>query len=169
MSLMSSSLLLQLCSACLVHLIWMVLAMGSNWPCNCCFMGYYFQDLFCITFLWSSHLIFSLYVLLASMWCICTVVLIQLLLGRNLILFYQINQTFIWLTVHTFSRHILIFFSVDEMLLLRCVNLSTNFREPPFRVRMSLFWLKHMSSVLSAFMRRPMPSAASYTAGIRLG
>ena len=51
-------------------------------------------------------------------------------------------------------------FSVDEALLLRCVNLFTNFKEPPFRVKMCPSWLKHMYSVLSAFTWRPMPPAA---------
>ena len=44
------------------------------------------------------------------------------------------------------------FTSVDETLLL------TSFREPPFSVEMSSFWLKHMYSVLSAFAWRPMLS-----------
>ena len=43
---MSSFLLLQQCPACLVHLIWMVLEMGTRWPYSCGFVGLYFQDLF---------------------------------------------------------------------------------------------------------------------------
>ena len=49
MSLISSSLLLLKCRACLVHLSWMVLKMGGKWSNNHCFMGYCFQDLFIIT------------------------------------------------------------------------------------------------------------------------
>ena len=45
-SLMSSSLLLQQCPVCLVHLIWMVLVMGGRWPYSCCFVGCCIQDLF---------------------------------------------------------------------------------------------------------------------------
>ena len=45
-SLMRSSLLLQQCPACLVHLILIVFAMGSRWPCSCCLMGCCPQDLF---------------------------------------------------------------------------------------------------------------------------
>ena len=45
-SLMSSSLLLQLYSTCLVNLIWMVLEMEGRWLYICCFVGCYFQDLF---------------------------------------------------------------------------------------------------------------------------
>ena len=45
-SLMSSSLLLQQCPKCLVHLIWMALEMGGRWPFSCCLMGWCFQELF---------------------------------------------------------------------------------------------------------------------------
>ena len=46
MSLMSSSLLLQQCPACLVYLTWIVFVMGDRWPYSWCFVGRYFQDLF---------------------------------------------------------------------------------------------------------------------------
>ena len=45
-SLMSSSLLLQLCPACLVRLILIVFVMGGRWPYSYCFVGCYLQDLF---------------------------------------------------------------------------------------------------------------------------
>ena len=45
-SLMSLSLLLQQCSACLVRLILIVLVMGGRWPYSCCFVGCCLQDLF---------------------------------------------------------------------------------------------------------------------------
>ena len=45
-SLMSSSLLLQQCPACLAHLIWIVFVMGSRWPYSWCFVGCCLQDLF---------------------------------------------------------------------------------------------------------------------------
>ena len=48
-SLMSSSLLLQQCLACLVRLIWMVFVIGGRWPYSYCFVGSCFQDLFNIT------------------------------------------------------------------------------------------------------------------------
>ena len=71
------------------------------------------------------------------MWCIHTVVPTQPLLGRNPVLFYWIDQTFICSTaVQTFARRILTSLSVDETLLLRYMNLFTNFRELPFRVEM---------------------------------
>ena len=45
-SLMSSSLLLQQCPACLVRLTWIVFVMGGRWPYSWCFVGCCFQDLF---------------------------------------------------------------------------------------------------------------------------
>ena len=45
-SLMSSSLLLQQCSACLVRLAWIVFVMGGRWPYSWYLVGYYCQDLF---------------------------------------------------------------------------------------------------------------------------
>ena len=45
-SLMSSSLLLQQCPACLVRLTWIVFVMGGWWPYNWCFVGCWHQDLF---------------------------------------------------------------------------------------------------------------------------
>ena len=45
-SLMSSSLLLQLCPACLDRLTWIVFVMGGRWPYSWCFVGCCFQDLF---------------------------------------------------------------------------------------------------------------------------
>ena len=45
-SLMSSSLLLRLCPACLVRLTLIVFAMGGRWPYSWCLMGCCHQDLF---------------------------------------------------------------------------------------------------------------------------
>ena len=45
-SLMSSSLLLQQCSACLVRLTFIVFVMGGKWPYSWCLLGCYRQDLF---------------------------------------------------------------------------------------------------------------------------
>ena len=68
-SLMSSSLLLQQCPACLVRLILIVFMMGGWWPNSCSFVGCCFQDLFNIAaFLCSCRQDFSPYVQLASIW-----------------------------------------------------------------------------------------------------
>ena len=45
-SLLTSPLLLQQCSACLVHLAWIVLLMGGRWPYSWCLVGCCHQDLF---------------------------------------------------------------------------------------------------------------------------
>ena len=45
-SLMSSSLLLQQCSACLVCLTWIVFVMGGKWPYSWCLVRCCRQDLF---------------------------------------------------------------------------------------------------------------------------
>ena len=45
-SLMSLTLLLQQCPACLVRLTWIVFVMGGKWPYNCCFVRCCFQDSF---------------------------------------------------------------------------------------------------------------------------
>ena len=44
-SLMSSSLLLQQCSACLVRLTWIVFVIGGRWPYSWCLVGCCRQDL----------------------------------------------------------------------------------------------------------------------------
>ena len=45
-SLMSSSLRLQQCPACLVRLTWIVFVMGGRWPYSWCLVGCCCQDLF---------------------------------------------------------------------------------------------------------------------------
>ena len=45
-TLMSSSLLLQQCPACLVCLTWILFVMGGRWPYSWCFVGCCRQDLF---------------------------------------------------------------------------------------------------------------------------
>ena len=45
-SLMSSSLLLLQCPACLVRLTWIVFVIGGRWPCSWCLVGCCCQDLF---------------------------------------------------------------------------------------------------------------------------
>ena len=48
-SLMSSSLLLQQCPACLVRLTWIVFVIGGRWPYSWCLVGCCCQDLFRLT------------------------------------------------------------------------------------------------------------------------
>ena len=115
------------CSVCLV---WMVYEMGSKWPYSCCFLGSCFQNLFK-----TAHNI--------------------LMYGYSLeeISFYFIRSDFnminnLSIGFYTFTRCMLISLSVDEMLLPRYVNCSTNFRVLPLIVMMDPLCLKHMYSVL---------------------
>ena len=55
-SLMSSSLLLQQCPACLVRLTWIVFVIGGRWPYSWCLVGCCCQDLFRIVFSFFKHL-----------------------------------------------------------------------------------------------------------------
>ena len=71
------------------------------------------------------------------------------------------------IAVHAFARRILSSFSVDETLLPRCVNLSTNFKCSQLTVEMVSFRLKLMYFVLFAFTWRQM--SPGYSAEIRLG
>ena len=48
--------------------------------------------------------------------------------------------------VHAFARHILMSLSVNETLLPRLLNMSTNSRKPPLSVE-TFFLLKHMYSI----------------------
>ena len=79
-------------------------------------------------------------------------------MGRNRSDFHMIDSLLI--SVHAFARRVLMSLSVDEILLPRYMNFSTNLRELSLRVEMSLSWLKHMYSILSTFTSRPMPPAA---------
>ena len=62
-SLMSSSLLLQQCPACLVRLTWIVFVIGGRWPYSWCLVGCCCQDLFRIA---RSILYVSIYMFILS-------------------------------------------------------------------------------------------------------
>ena len=156
---MSSSLLLQLCPTYFVHLTWMVFEMGGKWLYSCCFVGFYFLDLFKTAWTILSLHFVSIYVVYpyrsidtGTVWK-----------NSHFILsdrsdFHMINNVLI--TVHTFTRHMLTSFSVDEMLLPMYMNLSNNFKGLTLKVEMAHFRSKHMNSVLLAFMCKAMPPAA---------
>ena len=61
---------------------------------------------------------------------------------------------------YAFFRCMLTSLSGDEMLRPKNVNWSTNFRGLPRWEELSLFCFKHISSVLFAFMLRPIPPAS---------
>ena len=149
MSLMSSSLLLQQCLICFVYLIWMVLEIEDRWLNSCCLVGSSFQNLFNIarsslmllpSSFFSIHLVSIPVVYLYSRINTNSV-------GKKLHLilldksdFHMIDNLLI--AVPAFVSYILMSFSVNETLLPRYMNLSTNFREPQFSVDISPFWLK---------------------------
>ena len=161
----SSTLLFQLCLACLT---WMVFEMGGRWPYSCCFVGGVASRI-CSklheAFLCSSHLAFSPWTLLTFMWCIHTVVLDTATAWKKSCFLFSDRSGFhiidnLSIAVHIFARHILSSLLVDEILLPMYVNLSTNFRGLPLCVEMDTSGLKHMYSILFVFMWKPMPSAA---------
>ena len=164
---MSSFLLFQQCPTYLARLIWMVLKMESRWLYSCCFVGCCFQDLFNIarrfyvqflTIFFSIRLI-SNYVVHPYRRIDTTPVWkkLRFILSNKFGFHMSDNLSIVG---HAFTCHILMSFSVDEMLFLRYANLSTSFREPPLSVEMFPFLLKHIYSVLSAFTWRPMLPAA---------
>ena len=141
--------------------------MGGKCPYSCCFVGCCFQDLFNIALSilvqFSCSLFPEYFVRVHVMHPFSRINMTAgwkklrfILLDRSY--FHMINNLSI--AVHASASCLLMSFSVDEMLLPRYVNLSINFKEPSFRVKMSPFLLKHMYSVLSAFTWSLMPPAA---------
>ena len=116
-SLMSSSLLLQQCPACLIRLIWMVFEMGGRWPYICCFVGCCFQDLFNIARSILVQLLscfFSIR-LSASIWCIHKAVWTRPLLGKKLCFILSDRSDFhmidiLSIAVHVFASRLLMSF-----------------------------------------------------------
>ena len=144
MSLMSSSLLLQLCPACLVHLTWIVFMMGGRWLYNCCLVGC------CLHLFNTAH---SILVSLPSSFFSIHLISVRVVhpyssidmttAYKKLHFILSVQSDFhmtdsLSITVHAFASHILTSFSVDETLLPRQVNLSISFRELPLSVEMSL-------------------------------
>ena len=97
-SLMSSSLLLQQCPACLVRLTWIVFVMGGRWPYIGALWGFAARNysILLSTFLCNCRLASSPAVLLASKWCIHTAVSTRPLPGRNCVSFYRSGLISLW-------------------------------------------------------------------------
>ena len=121
-SIMSSSLLLQQCPACLVRLIWMISKMGGRWPYSCCFVGCCYQDLFNVACSILVHLPSSFFsIRLVSVQVVHpyssmdTTVAWKNIMDRSD--FRMINSLSI--AAHAFFRRVLMPFSVDETLLPR--------------------------------------------------
>ena len=110
-----------------------IFEMRGKWPYSCCLVGMllprFVQN--CIVFLFSSNLAFFPCVLLASMWCIHIVVLIQPQRGKDRSDFHIIDNFSI--ATNTYAKCMLTSLSTDKRLLPRYVNLFTNFRGLPLR------------------------------------
>ena len=124
----------------------MVLEMGGEWPYSCYFVGCCFLDLFSVAP--------SILVQFAS-----SLLSIRLVSVHEVHPYSRIDTTATWkkfhfilsdrsdfyrndnlsIAAHTFASLILMLFSVDQTLLLRYLNLSTDFKETQFRVEMSPF------------------------------
>ena len=153
---MNSSLLLQQCPPCFVHLTRMVFEMGSMWPYSYCFLGCCLKDLFKrahSNLVWFPSSLFFMH--FVSIHVVHQYSSIDTATAWEK--FHMINNLYI--SVHTFTRCISISLSVDEILLLKHVNLFTNYRCLPLRVEMAPSHFIYMYSVLFAFMWRPMPPA----------
>ena len=158
--LMNKSLLHQQWLANLVRFTRMGFEMGSKWSCNRCVCRGLLQEStrhFCVAF--------SLFVLLASMWCIHLVVCTQLqsyfiLTKRSdFRMIDKLSQAF-----YAFARCILKWLSVDEIWLPKYVIWSTKLWGLPLRAEMIPFYLNYMMFISFAFMEKPMTSAAAAAA-----
>ena len=65
-SLMSSSLLLQQCPACLVRLIWIEFVMGGKWLFSCCFVGCCLSNVVCNNL---KSIDSGYFLLICTAWC----------------------------------------------------------------------------------------------------
>ena len=125
-SLMSSSLILQQCPACLVRLTWIVFVMGGRWPNRWCLVGCCRQDLFKIAR--------SIIVKLPSSFFSSCVVRVQVVhpyssidtttASKKLRFILSIRSDFqmidsLSIAVHAFVSRVSMSFSVDETLLPR--------------------------------------------------
>ena len=147
-SLMSSSLLHQLCLACLDCFTRMVCEMEGKWPHSYCFVG------FCLQYLFKTAR--SILALFPSSFSSMRLVRVQMVRPYS-----SIDSATTWkksrftlptrsdfhttenlsIAVHAFARRMLTSLSVDEMLLSRYVNRSTDFKGLPLKVEMAPFWL----------------------------
>ena len=146
------------CSACLVDLTWIVCELEGRWPYNYCFVGSCFQELFKTAlsiFLESPPTIFSIRFVsvhvvhpYSSMDTATTRKKSRFILldWSNFCMINSVSIEF-----HAFDRCSMTSFSVDEILLSRYVNWSTNYDGLSLRVEMAPFCFKLMYSALFAF------------------
>ena len=125
-SLMSLSLLLQQCPACMVRLTWIVFMMGGSWPYSYCFVGEYLQDLFNIacsilvqllSSFFSSHLV-SVHVVHPYSSIETTTAWKKLHFILSVMSDFHMTNSLL-IAVHAFVCHMSTSVSVDETLLPR--------------------------------------------------
>ena len=142
---MSLFLLLQHSPTCLVCLILIVLEMSGRWPYSCCFVRFFIHDLLsmaCSILVQFESSFFFIRLVNVYLGYLYTFWKCFILLDRS---DFHMTEN-LSIAVHAFASHVLISFSVDEMLLLWLMNLSTSFRESPFTVEISPFiYLKLVS------------------------
>ena len=116
--LMSSTLLLQQCPACLAHLVWVVFEMGGRCPYRCCFVGCCLQDLFntVCSILPSSFFYIRLVHPYSSIDTTAAWKKMHFI-SSDRSDFYMIDS--LSMARHGFASHVLMSFSVDEILLSR--------------------------------------------------
>ena len=134
-------------------LSWMVCEIGSKWLYSCCFMKYYFQDLFKTThniFVLSSLSFFSMCLVRIQVVHPCSSTYIATAWKKSHFILSDIHMiNNLSTAIHIFPIHILTSLSVDEILLLRYMNWGTNFRGLLFKVEMAPSCLNHMNSISS--------------------
>ena len=147
-SLMSSSLLLQQCPACLLRLTWIVFVIGGRWPYSWCLEGCCRQDMF--------NIACSILGLLPSSFFSSHLGSVQVVhpyssfdttaAWKKLHFILSVRSDFhmidsLSIAVHAFVSCVSMLFSVDETLLSWKGNLFTSIREVPLCVEMSSVWL----------------------------
>ena len=164
----SLSLLFQRYPACLVRLTWMVLGIEGKWPYSCYFVECCFPDLFntarSILVKFPSSF-FSMRFLTDHMVHphsnIYTTATWKKFILSNRSKFHIIESLSI--AVYAFAWLILTSLSVHETLLLSYVNLSTDFRGPPFKVEMVSSRLKHFTPFCLRSRKGQSPPPAAYS------
>ena len=140
---MNSSVLLQQCTTCQVHLTWIAFVMGGRWQYSCCFVGWCFHNFLNIDVV---HPYSSMDT--TAVW------------KKNCVLFYRSGLTSIWPIAYQ---------KLSLPLLVACWCLSWLMRHCflgrwtclPLCVEMSPLSLNHIYSVLCALTWRHMPAAAN--------
>ena len=124
----------------------MVCKMGGKWPYSWCLIEGCFQDLFkraCSIVVWFLSSFFSRCFIRVQLVTKSSKEFVFIFLERSN--FHMVIKLLI--EVQALSMCLLTSLSVDEILLLKFVNWSIDFRGLLFNEKMTLSWLKHINSV----------------------